>query len=444
MASEGKRRDRVAVVGAGVAGLVSIKSCLEEDLEPVCFERSNKIGGLWNYSDEIRPDEGAALYKSITLNTSKEMSSFSDYPFPKENAPFMSHKKVLQYLHDYAKHFDLEKHIQFNTKVVKIEKSGDGDKYWKVIHQKDDATTVEEYFDYVMVCSGMFSKRHVPTFPGLDTFEGIKIHANEYRDAVPYEDKKVVVVGGGVTAGEICCEIARNNNDEPPSILNTRSVMSCDDIQDRIIQGQLTPVVGIEEFGKNTVKLKDGTVLEDIDAVIFATGYEYSIPFIDQSLIFDDSGNIKLYRYAFPVAAEHPERIAMIGMISPFGSALPFADIQSRWACRIFNKKVHLPDREVMKKDIENKPQYTDKHYLYVPSQIVAEEIAEEIGVRPKLWKLVLSDPKLAYLYEYGPMVPYWYRLQGPGAWSGARDAILNSKENTSYSTRRFYGDLTK
>lgn len=41
---------RVAIVGAGVSGLASIKCCLEEGLEPVCFERSENLGGLWRFT----------------------------------------------------------------------------------------------------------------------------------------------------------------------------------------------------------------------------------------------------------------------------------------------------------------------------------------------------------------------------------------------------------
>lgn len=43
-------KKRVAIVGAGVSGLASIRSCLEEGLEPTCFERSDDIGGLWKFS----------------------------------------------------------------------------------------------------------------------------------------------------------------------------------------------------------------------------------------------------------------------------------------------------------------------------------------------------------------------------------------------------------
>ena len=41
---------RVAVVGAGVSGLAATKTCLEEGLEPTCFEQSEDVGGLWRYT----------------------------------------------------------------------------------------------------------------------------------------------------------------------------------------------------------------------------------------------------------------------------------------------------------------------------------------------------------------------------------------------------------
>jgi len=48
---------RVAVVGAGVGGLAAIKTCLEEGLDVVCFERRDDLGGLWNYTETVLPGQ---------------------------------------------------------------------------------------------------------------------------------------------------------------------------------------------------------------------------------------------------------------------------------------------------------------------------------------------------------------------------------------------------
>lgn len=43
----------VCIIGAGASGLPSIKACLEQGLEPVCFERTSDIGGLWRFTENV-------------------------------------------------------------------------------------------------------------------------------------------------------------------------------------------------------------------------------------------------------------------------------------------------------------------------------------------------------------------------------------------------------
>ena len=40
---------KVAVIGAGVSGLISLKCCVDEGLKPTCFEKTEDIGGLWRF-----------------------------------------------------------------------------------------------------------------------------------------------------------------------------------------------------------------------------------------------------------------------------------------------------------------------------------------------------------------------------------------------------------
>ncbi|XP_023787336.1 dimethylaniline monooxygenase [N-oxide-forming] 5-like [Cyanistes caeruleus] len=102
---------RVAIIGAGASGLCALKCCLEEGLEPTCFERSKDIGGLWRF--EERPEDGrASIYRSVIINTSKEMMCFSDFPIPEDFPNYMHNSKIMEYFRMYAQHFDLLRHIQ--------------------------------------------------------------------------------------------------------------------------------------------------------------------------------------------------------------------------------------------------------------------------------------------------------------------------------------------
>ena len=68
-------RKRVAVVGAGVSGLPAIKQCLEEGLDPVCFELRGDLGGLWNYDPTAAPGVSTVM-QSTVANTCKVRISF--------------------------------------------------------------------------------------------------------------------------------------------------------------------------------------------------------------------------------------------------------------------------------------------------------------------------------------------------------------------------------
>jgi dimethylaniline monooxygenase (N-oxide forming) len=164
---------RVCVVGAGAAGLPSIKACLEEGLDVVCYEKTSDIAGLWNY----RPDEkdvtsrtaikvqplqiGATVMETTVVNTSKEMMAYSDFPPPADWANFMHHSKVYEYLNMYADAFGLKKYIQFNTHVTKVSQSASGQTscFFKV-EKKHDGWQVHlsngctESFDKLMLCTG--------------------------------------------------------------------------------------------------------------------------------------------------------------------------------------------------------------------------------------------------------------------------------------------------
>ncbi len=61
----------ICVIGSGASSLPSIKSCLEQGFRVVCFEKIDKIGGLWRYRDQ-EIDGVSRVQKSTITNSSKE------------------------------------------------------------------------------------------------------------------------------------------------------------------------------------------------------------------------------------------------------------------------------------------------------------------------------------------------------------------------------------
>lgn len=209
---------RVAIVGAGQTGLSSIKSCLE-GLTPVCFERTSFIGGLWAPHDTTIRTE-PYIYSSLVFNTCKEMTCFSDFPYPKSYPTYIRQHQHYEYLTSYAKHFGLLDYIQLDTTVIEItpvsaEEDSSGHLRWRVKTKCTKAPYQEEraeIFDAVMVCNGNSSEACMVTYPNQDKFKGKFLHSCDFRDGADYKNERVVVVGGNNSAGDVavdCCRYAK-------------------------------------------------------------------------------------------------------------------------------------------------------------------------------------------------------------------------------------------
>lgn len=166
--------------------------------------------------------------------------------------------QLLQYFVDYAKHFDLQRHIHLRTKVVSVDRLSDG--RWQVVVEpyegwdKDadavalqeiangsatggagagagagssaattatssdagalfaEATSAKTYgrpkvrgtfvFDAVMVASGHHWNPRMPKFKGEEVFKGTVMHSHSYKDSTGFEGKNAMVVGIGNSGGK--------------------------------------------------------------------------------------------------------------------------------------------------------------------------------------------------------------------------------------------------
>lgn len=48
---------KIAIIGAGVAGLSALKHCLEDGHECMILEKNNFIGGVWKYVEKSGIDQ---------------------------------------------------------------------------------------------------------------------------------------------------------------------------------------------------------------------------------------------------------------------------------------------------------------------------------------------------------------------------------------------------
>ncbi|KAH0618186.1 hypothetical protein JD844_017185 [Phrynosoma platyrhinos] len=375
------------------------------------------------------------------------MMCFSDFPIPDDYPNYMHNSKILDYFRMYAKHFDLLKYIHF--KVLRITK-----------------------------------------------FKGGYFHSRDYKSPDEFTGKRVIVVGIGNSGGDLAVEISRKAKqvflstrrgawiinrvgDEgyPADVvlssryyvflkqfftnsminnwvekkLNARFNHSHyglkpkhrffsqhptvnDDLPNCIISGKVLIKPNVTEFTETAAIFEDGSKEEDIDFVVFATGYSFSFPFLGNCVKVIEN-DITLYKYVFPPHLEKPT-LAIIGLVQPLGAIMPIAELQARWATRVFKGDAKLPSICEMMSDITMKKaemarRYvkSQRHTIQVDYIEYMDEVASLVGVKPNIWSLLLTDPKLAWEVMFGPCTPYQYRLQGPGKWDEARKAILTQHD---------------
>lgn len=111
-----------------------------------------------------------------------------------------------------------------------------------------------------------------------------------------------------------------------------------DELPSRILCGTLSIKPGVKEFTETSAVFEDGTMFEAIDAVIFATGYAYAYPFLDDSIIKSRNNKVTLFKGIFPPVMEKPT-LAVIGFVQSLGSTIPTVDQQARWAAKVFTSK---------------------------------------------------------------------------------------------------------
>jgi len=239
---------RVAVVGAGMAGLVAAKELKEEGHEVVVFEKTNSWGGVWASSKKC----GGRSWNSTITSTGALNSTLSDSPVPVYNAEngdtplHFTRQQFHAMLAQYESQHDVfSGDTRYNTEVVSMERIEE--KRWRVTSKDDSKQSFVDEFDAVSICTGLNAEPWTPEIEGQGSFRGQEIHVNDYDPKFPtsYKGKNVLIVGVGETAADLARELsangvnhiyassrnptltlARNFNSQPPDYPESRLVYS--------------------------------------------------------------------------------------------------------------------------------------------------------------------------------------------------------------------------
>uniref|UniRef100_UPI0012ED6BCA flavin-containing monooxygenase n=1 Tax=Nocardia sienata TaxID=248552 RepID=UPI0012ED6BCA len=191
--------NRIAIVGAGIAGLVCAKVLSEDGFAVEVFDRAPDIGGVWS---ETR------RYPGLRAQSSKYTYHFSDHPMPADYPRVLDGARMQEYLASYVRAFGLTDRLRLRTEVVAADPVDGG---W-LLEIRDLDGVHRTSCDHLVIANGVFSTPEIPDFPGMTEFGragGQLGHSTQFLDVDAVRDRSVVVVGYGAAACDLATEISR-------------------------------------------------------------------------------------------------------------------------------------------------------------------------------------------------------------------------------------------
>jgi dimethylaniline monooxygenase (N-oxide forming) len=395
---------KVCIIGAGSSGIVAAQVLDARGISFDCFEKGSQIGGNWRYEN----DNGmSSAYRSLHINTSRRVMAFKSLPMPDHFPDYPDHFQMASYFDEFADHFGLREKISFRTEVTKVEPA-DGE--WAVTVKTESGAETTQRYRAVLVANGHHwdPRWPEPAFSGSEDFEGEQLHAHHYREPDVLRGKRVLVLGLGNSATDIAVEASRIaektflatrrgayvipkyvNGKPIDELSNPITAMTplavqrffamralavasaadptayglpkpdhklfeahptvSSELLPRLGHGDITPKPNIERFlGGRQVRFVDGTT-EEIDLVVYCTGYKMTFPFFDPKILSAPDNRLPLYRRV--VSVERPG-LYFIGFIQPLGPIMPLAEAQAEWVADLIGGRTALPPAGEMKREI--------------------------------------------------------------------------------------------
>ncbi|KAJ0797733.1 putative flavin monooxygenase, FAD/NAD(P)-binding domain superfamily [Helianthus annuus] len=400
---------KVAVIGAGVAGLVVARELQRESLQVVVFEKSHQLGGTWAYDARVESDllgidpnrdvVHSSLYKSLKTNLPRELMSFTDFKFDEKvyGGPGMytGHEEVLKFLNDFARHFELIELIRFNTLVTRVEVV-DLDITEFVVESNTNGVNHVEVFDVVVVCTGRNTQPRLATdIPGIKTWPRKQMHSHNYRVPEPFRDQIVVVIGNGPSAVDISREIAMVAKEVHMSSRSPLVKVAKSDKFNNMWQHSKINCVSEDGW----ITFQDGFSI-DADIILHCTGYKLHLPFlrINGIVSVEDKRIGPLYKHVFPPRLA--PRLSFVGILE---KTFPFIimECQSRWIAHALSAKVSLPSEDEMLSEVL-------KYYEEMKEKGLPEHSTHQLGFQLDYIDRMWAQTGMVMEKNIRNMIEYW------------------------------------
>ncbi|WP_330179115.1 NAD(P)/FAD-dependent oxidoreductase [Nocardia sp. NBC_01503] len=187
----------VAIIGAGFAGIgAAIRLRQKGITDFAIFERDSRVGGTWRDN----------TYPGAACDIPSRLYSYGFAPNPDWSHTYSGSGEILGYIESMVAEFGIRPGIRFDHTVTGLE-FDELTGLWELSFTRGRRKIKARS---VVVASGPLSNASLPKIPGIETYEGHKIHSARWDHDYDFTGKKVAVVGTGASAVQIIPELVKS------------------------------------------------------------------------------------------------------------------------------------------------------------------------------------------------------------------------------------------
>ncbi|MGD9598440.1 MAG: flavin-containing monooxygenase [Steroidobacteraceae bacterium] len=186
------RRLRIAVIGAGMAGILAAIRLRETGHHRVViYEKAGRIGGTWREN----------TYPGLACDVPAHAYTYSFAPNAEWSSYLAPGSEIQRYFESVAQAHRLDEIIRYGEEVTRCELV---DGRWHI----ETARGTQDDVDVVIAATGVLHHPGTPDIAGLDRFAGPCFHSARWDHSVPLDGRRIGIVGCGSTGVQIVSALA--------------------------------------------------------------------------------------------------------------------------------------------------------------------------------------------------------------------------------------------
>ena len=186
------RRFHVAIIGAGMSGILVAHRLQQAGIDYTVFEKNADIGGTWYQN----------TYPGCRLDTPNFAYSYAFAQNPYWPSEFSEQRDILSFFKSLSAEFSITDRVRLNTEVLQAHYQDDTD-LWTLRVQSQGGEIEALKFDAVVSSVGQLNLPKIPDIKDAEQFSGAAWHTARWNPEVSLKGKRVGVIGTGASAYQV-------------------------------------------------------------------------------------------------------------------------------------------------------------------------------------------------------------------------------------------------